>query len=130
MTQTHLQISEKEIENTILTWLRNKGVFAWKNQSVGVFNPRKNVFMKSHNPHHINGVADILGVIDGKILAIEVKKPVYLKKTGWKKRSQEDLEKLASDDQVLFVNNVRSLGGIAFYADSLEIVKENLKGVL
>jgi hypothetical protein len=133
MSKTLLQtnISEKQIENQILTFLRNKGIFVWKNQSVGVFNPTRGRFMKSSNPHHINGVADILGCIDGRMLAIEVKKPYISKKTlQIKPRSQMDLEKLASDDQILFINNMKALGAVAFYADSLDVVKEQLKDLL
>ena len=126
-----ITITEKQVENQILTFLRNKGIFVWKNQSVGVFNPTRKSFMKSRNPHHINGVADILGCIDGKMLAIEVKKPYVSKRTmKVMERSQEQLAKLASDDQVLFINNVRALGAVAFYADSLDIVKEHLKSYL
>lgn len=113
------------IENQILTFLANKKIFAWKNQSTGTFDPRKGVFRKSRNTHHINGVSDILGIIDGKFLAIEVKKPYVSKKTmQFKYRTQEELEKLASEDQVKFINKVKSQGGIAFYADSIDIVED------
>ncbi|MCS6281469.1 MAG: hypothetical protein HUM72_12625 [Dolichospermum sp.] len=122
-----MSISEKIIENQILTYLNNKKIFAWKNQSTGVFDPSKGIYRKSRNPHHINGVSDILGVIDGHFLAIEVKKPYLSKKTGqFKYRTQEELEKLASEDQVKFINRVKSLGGIAFYADSIDTVEDQL----
>ena len=122
-----MSISEKIIENQILTYLNNKKIFAWKNQSQGTFDPRKGIFRKSRNVHHINGVSDILGIIDGHFLAIEVKKPYLSKKTGqFKYRTQEELEKLASQDQVEFVNRVKSLGGIAFFADSIDTVEDQL----
>jgi hypothetical protein len=115
------------IENQILTYLANKKIFAWKNQSQGTFDPRKGVFRKSRNVHHINGVSDILGIIDGKLLAIEVKKPYISRKTlQIKYRTQEELEKLASEDQIRFINRVKSLGGIAFLADSIETVEDQL----
>jgi hypothetical protein len=122
-----VSITEKVIENQILTYLANKKIFAWKNQSQGTFDPRKGIFRKSRNVHHINGVSDILGIIDGKFLAIEVKKPYISKKTmQFKYRTQEELEKLASDDQIKFINRVKSLGGIAFYADSIDTVEDQL----
>lgn len=122
-----VSITEKTIENQILTYLANKKIFTWKNQSTGTFDPRKGVFRKSRNVHHINGVSDILGIVDGKFLAIEVKKPYVSKKTlQFKYRTQEELEKLASDDQVKFINKIKSLGGIAFYADSIDVVEDQL----
>ena len=122
-----MSISEKIIENQILTYLKNRKIFAFKNQSVGIFDARKGIYRKSKNPHHINGVSDILGVIDGYFLAIEVKKPYLSKKTGqFKYRTQEELEKLATEDQIKFVNRVKSVGGIAFFADSIETVEDQL----
>ncbi len=122
-----MSITEKVIENQILTYLSNKKIFAFKNQSTGIFDPTKGTFRKSRNIHHINGVSDILGIIDGRFLAIEVKKPYISKKTmRFKYRTQEELEKLASDDQVKFINKVKSLGGVAFYADSIDVVEDQL----
>ena len=122
------KITEKQIENQILTFLRNSGVFCFKNQSVGVYNPTRKVFQKSNNPHHLNGTSDIIGCIDGLMLCIEVKKPLISKKTfKFKEKTQHELEKLASDDQILFVNSIKALGGIAFYADTIDVVKEQLK---
>lgn len=121
-------ITEKQMENTILTYLRNKGIFAWKNQSTGTYDPTRKVFRKSKNPHHINGVSDILGVFEGRFLAIEVKKPYISKKTmGIKSKTQDELEKLASDDQVLFINTVKARDGVAFYADSIDVLEDQLE---
>ena len=121
-------ITEKQIENQILAYLRVMKIYAWKSQTVGVFDPRKRVFRKSNNQYHINGVADILGVFEGRFLAIEVKKPYISKKTlRVKSRTQEELFKLASPDQVTFINTINDRGGVAFIADSLEIVQEQLE---
>ena len=65
---------EKPIENQILNLLKLLGVYCWKNQSVGIYDKAKGVYRKSNNKHHINGVADIIGVISGRFLAIEVKR--------------------------------------------------------
>ena len=121
-------ITEKHIENQILTYLANKKIFCWKNQSVGLFDPNKKVFRRSNNVHHIKGVSDILGILpDGRFLAIEVKKPYVSRKTlQIKYRTQEELSKLASEDQISFINSVSSRNGVAFYADSLEVLKDQL----
>ena len=121
-----MSITEKVIENQILTYLANKKIFAWKVQSVGIYDPSKGSFRRK-SANHINGVSDILGIIDGKFLAIEVKKPYISKKTmQFKYRTQEELEKLASEDQVKFINRIKSVGGIAFYADSIDVVEDQL----
>ncbi len=123
-----IKITEKSTENTILTYLKNKRIFVWKNNTVGVYDPVRKKFRRSHNPHHINGVSDILGVYNGKFLAIEVKRPSISTKTGQiKHRTQEELEKLASDEQIEFVNHIKRCGGIAFFADSIDTVEEQLK---
>lgn len=59
----------------------------------------------------LKGVSDILGVLPGgRILAIELK-------SRGKKPSQEQLD---------FIDNVNANGGKAFWADSLEKVKNEL----
>ena len=119
--------TEKQIENQILTYLRNRRVFVWKNQSVGVFDQKKNIFRRSNNPHHIDGVSDILGLYEGRFLAIEVKRPSVSRKTGqFIYRTQEELIKKASSGQVTFIDQINKSGGCAFLADSLEVVKEQM----
>lgn len=121
-------VTEKQIENQALTYLSNKGFFVWKNQSVGVFNPKTGGFQKSRNNHHINGVSDILGITrDGRFIAIEVKRPYFSKKTkSFKHRTQEELEKMASEDQVSFINKIKARNGIGFYIDTLEVLEDQL----
>jgi len=101
---------EKPIENQILNLLNLLGVYCWKNQSVGIYDKAKGVYRKSNNKHHINGVADIIGVISGRFLAIEVKS-----KTG-----------TLSQDQKLFIMKVNEEGGVAFVARSPADVLKNL----
>lgn len=104
-------IPEKAIENHILRWLSLNGIFAWKNQSVGIFDPVKKIYRKSNNPYHIKGVSDIIGILsDGRFLAIEVKS-----KTG-----------KPSPEQINFIKQINDSGGKAFIARSLEDVQEEL----
>lgn len=107
--------TEKQIENSILCYLEHlPECFAWKNQSVGVFDPVKKIHRKSFNRYHINGVSDILGVYKGRFLAIEVKRPSNKKR---------------SPDQDNFIRLIKSQGGLAFYATSVEDVKRELAKV-
>jgi len=105
-----MKSKEKPIENAILEYLKWLGVFCWKNQSVGVYDPIKKIYRKSHNKHHILGVSDILGIINSKPLAIEVKS-----NTG-----------RASIEQKMFLDHFREQGGIGFIARSVDDVKRNL----
>lgn len=112
--------SEKEVEKEIITALRLRGIYCWKNQSVGVFDPRRKVYLRP-SVNHINGVSDILGILpDGRFLAIEVKKPVK------NPRSEESLRKLATEDQLRFIDEINKKGGLAFVADRLDVVLEKI----
>lgn len=103
--------SEKQIENQIINFLRIVGVFCWKNQSTGIYDPTKKIFRRSNNYNHLRGVSDILGVVDGKFLAIEVKS-----ESG-----------RLTVEQKAFLQNIRAQGGIAFEARSLVDVVQRLK---
>jgi hypothetical protein len=108
-------IPEKAIENHILRWLNMSGIFAWKNQSVGIFDPVKKIYRRSNNPFHIKGVSDVLGILpDGKLLAIEVKS-----KTG-----------KPSPEQIQFIEKIKASGGVAFVARSLDEVMETVRPYL
>lgn len=104
-------MSEKDIENNILHFLNSfLGIFCWKNQSTGIYDPVKKIYRKSNNKHHIKGTSDILGVVSGRFLAIEVKS-----KTG-----------TLSPEQKEFILRVNEEGGIAFVARSIQDVVTNL----
>lgn len=83
-----LKVSEKEIENQILDWLKTQGIFAWKNQSVGIYDPVKKTF-RNLSRHQLRGVPDILGLLpSGRMLAIEVKS-----KTGRVSEAQKEFQR-------------------------------------
>lgn len=105
--------SEKAIETAILDWLKFvPNCFAWKNNSTGVYDVKAGCFRKNKNKHVINGVADILGVYKGRILALEVKTPEN------KDRPQE---------QVDFLEMIRKHGGIAYFVMSVEEARDLIK---
>ena len=64
---------------------------------------------------HIRGASDILGIYNGKFLAIEVKTPQ-------RRRS-------VSEEQHAFMERVKEEGGIAFVATSIEDVERELNEV-
>lgn len=113
-----LSQTEKQIENMILQYLFFNKIFAWKCNSVGVYDSIKKVYRKPKSPYIINGVSDIIGVINcgkhtGKILCIEVKTPAR--------------KNTVSKDQKIFLDSITANGGLAFVATSLRDVQEKLK---
>ncbi len=106
-----MKLLEKQIENSILEYLAWRKIFAWKNQSVGIWDAKKQIYRKPNNKHHKKGVSDIIGVFKGKPLFIEVKKP------GGK----------ASSDQITFLTEAAKNGAIAIIAESVEDVSKELE---
>lgn len=94
---------ESKIVKSILQYLHTVGVFAWRNNTTGVYDPTRKIFRKKVVKR---GVSDILGLHGGKFLAIEVKT-----KTG----------KL-SPEQEQFIDDVNKRGGLAFVARSIDDV--------
>jgi len=107
-------MNEKQIENAILRYLELlPDCFAWKNNSVGIYDPVKKIYRKSWNKYAINGVSDILGVYKGKALAIEVKTPKTKNKV--------------SEAQKNFLYQFNKRGGLGFVASSVNDVKHVLE---
>lgn len=88
------------------------GCFAWKNNSVGIYDPIKKLYRKSRNKFAINGVSDIIGIYCCRPLFIEVKTP--------KTRNR------LTDEQVYFLEKTSNLGAIVIIATSVEDVRIEL----
>ena len=85
----------------------------WKNNSGGVYDARKATFRKAKSKFLINGVSDILGIMNGRFIAIEVKRP--------------STRKNVSRDQQSFLDKINQLGGLAFVATSIEDIEHGFK---
>lgn len=107
---------EGDVKNAILEWLSfQPRCFVWPNASVGVFDPVRKVYRKPNSKYHINGVSDILGIWNGRPLAIEVKR---------KKGPRGGLNgSVVSEDQEKFIKKFNAHGGIAFVAHSWQEAK-------
>jgi len=103
-------IKEKYIEYQILGWLNAVGIFAWKVNVKGHYNEKKGIWQKSNNIYDFKGQPDITGVIDGKAIFIEVKRP------------DEDVR----PEQEWFQQRLKEAGAIAIVARSLEDVTGEL----
>lgn len=130
-----MDAKEKDIENAILNYLEYlPECFAWKNQSIGVFDPAKQIHRKSKNRFHLVGVSDILGLCKGKFLAIEVKDEKeykYLMKYYDEIKSGRYTTNIKKKDhlrnQIIYIEKVKISGGIGFFACSIKQVQEVLK---
>lgn len=105
-------MTEKQIETAILTYLNTlPECFAFKVNTMGVFDPVKKIYRKSNNRFAVNGVSDIIAQHKhiGTIF-IEVKTP---------KGRQSDAQKL-------FEANVKSYNGCYLLVRSLDDVRQAL----
>lgn len=112
---------ENSVKKQILSYLKAIGIFAWQNNTVGIYDARR----KAHRKHSgsLCGVSDILGILpDGRFLAIEVKRADEFDEFGKMDRSYP------SKEQKLFLENINMFGGLGFVARSIEDVLVYLNG--
>lgn len=102
------RVAEKDIQHTILQYLKLKGYFCWKSNNVGIYIKAKDRYMKSPMP----GLSDIIGLNkQGRFFAIEVK-------AGYNK---------PSPDQLKFIDNVKACNGVGLVAYNLDdVIKAGL----
>lgn len=106
-----MKLTEKQIESQILSWLNlQQGIFAFKVNTVGVYDAKQMVYRMNKNKFILRGTSDILGVIFGRFFAIEVKTP--------KTKSNLSL------DQKIFLDQIKRYQGFSFVAWSLDQVIE------
>jgi len=102
---------EIAVQNLVCGYLRRLGIFFWKNDSVGIFDPRTQRYRRNNSPFKIKGVADILGILpSGRFLAIELKS----------ERGR------CTPEQTAFLSQIKASGGVAFVARSIKDVEEGL----
>ena len=90
-------VKEQNIQTSIMNYISSIGGLPIKFNNIGIYAKA--------------GVSDILACIKGRFVAIEVKRP------GNK----------PSAVQLQFITAVNSIGGLAFWADNLQDVKDKLK---
>jgi hypothetical protein len=128
-----MKLSEKQIETIILNYLAiSPGCLCYKNNNVGIYDPSKGAFRKVANKYSPRGVSDIFGSYYGRAMFIEVKTPeehAYLAKHYAEIRSYIGINKKKNHlkNQVHFIESNRARGCLAFFASSLEQVKEELR---
>jgi hypothetical protein len=119
-----LSNKETDIVRACLDWLTLHRIKAWRMNNTGIYDPVKKIHRRFQG---LRGVSDILGILPqrvrladggaeqfGNFLAIEVKKP------GEKPRAE----------QVEFLHDIRTAGGIALCVHSLRELEEQLQPFL
>jgi hypothetical protein len=105
------RLSEKQIETAILYFLNLHGIFAFKLNNTGVWDPIRKVYRKPNSRYIIRGIPDICAMIkDGPTVWVEVKSS-----TG-----------KVSEYQNEFIQRCRRMGHIAFVAKSVDDVVKHL----
>ena len=110
---------EKDIERQVLDFLHLNKYFAWKNPTGGYFDANKGVMRRHASRYAIRGTPDIILIIQGKFVGLEVKS-----KKG-----------LQSEHQKEFESRCRLAGGHYFIIRSVEdlmqaldVVEEEVSG--
>ena len=101
-----LKIKEKDLQKTILDWLRWRKIFCWRNNSGAMVSEYKG--KKRFMRFGLEGSPDIFAVKFGRIVGIEVKSP-----TGTMSEAQEK-----------FKEEFEKAGGSYVLAKSLEDVEK------
>lgn len=92
-----------------MEYLHARGIFVWRQNTGGVYDPRKGIFRRNHS---INGVSDILGILpDGRFLAVECKS-----KTGRVRKEQDE-----------FLDEIARRGGFATVVRAVDELEADLK---
>jgi penicillin-binding protein-related factor A (putative recombinase) len=114
------KMTEKQIETLMLSWLNSqRGVFAFKVNTVGVYDEAKKSYRVNRNRFVVRGTSDIIGCCEGIFFSIEVKTPKTIKSFENLKSAQK-----TTFHQKNFMNLVKDKGmGHAIVACDLESVK-------
>ncbi len=106
------ELSEHSIQSKIWDYLRYRNITVWR-INVGAAKYEKKNGSLSFVRFGVPGMSDLIGIFQGKFLAIEVKRPSCIKRV--------------TPAQQAFLDQVNGAGGLAFVATSIEDVEEKLK---
>lgn len=107
---TKLKQSEQQIQRQIIDYLTLHGWYAYKQDSIGTYDPVKNCYRKASS----KGKSDIIAIRKGIVLFIECK-------------SENGKQ---TSDQIYFESMIKSHGGNYFVARSIEDVQNYLAGLV
>lgn len=94
------QGEEQKIQTKIREWCKKVGLFCYKNNTVGIYDPRSGTYI----PAPRKGITDLTVLRNATAYYVEVKKPGGV----------------ISDDQKLFIEDVQKTGNQAIVVYSFE----------
>lgn len=132
---------EEFIEADICDFLMFQKVFCWKNDIKGYYDQKSKTYRKNKSNFILPGISDIGGLIPwtGRAFAIEVKRPEEMKffDRPLEELKQEFIEATRRNikastikryqhavEQATYIERVIQEGGVAFYASSIQDVKD------
>lgn len=100
-----------DLTKAIILYLNYNGFRAWRNNSVGIYDPTKGIYRK--NKGQLNGIGDVIGFrkSDGKHIEVEVK-------TGSDK---------LSPDQLIHINELKTGHCIQLVANTFDQFESEIK---
>lgn len=101
---------EQKIQREICEYLKSKGMFFFRVDRVGIYDPKRKCFRMNHDPYRRKGVSDILGIWNCQMIAIEVKT-----KKSYPTKEQKE-----------FLADINKYGGIGLVARCVDDVKSLL----
>jgi VRR-NUC domain len=106
------RFKESDVLSSCLQYLRLSGIFAWRSNNTGVFDPARKCFRSFRG---LKGVSDLLGVLaDGRLLAVETKRA----------------GNRPTAEQQAFLDEVNRRGGVGLWVTSVHELAAALEPVL
>ncbi len=133
---------EEYIEGDILDWLKMHWVECYKNDIKGYYNEKKWYYQKNKSNYIRRWISDITAIIEGRYIAIEVKKPSEMKffdksLQELKKNLEEAYTRNISESTIKkyihaveqrgFLDDIIASGGIWFFTQSIKQTQERLE---
>lgn len=115
-------MTEKQLQDLMIQWLNSHAkVFVWKQnqgKTIREYTLKTGPFKGTKHTHAfrsagVDGISDIIGMVEGRFIAIEVKKP------GEKPRP----------DQYAYLDRVVLAGGVGLWVSSMGDLYEVLKNI-
>ncbi len=107
-----LEITESQIVSSICEYLHYKGYFFWRQNTTPIFNQERRSY-RAMPKYSKKGVPDIIIIIGGMFVGLEVKKPgQYL--TPDQRLFKADLSRLGSCDRYYLVRSIDDVMKLGF----------------
>lgn len=119
-------MKESEVVKACMDWLLWRGIFHWRQNTTGVFNPKSGGYFF----HGKKGVSDILGILEQSV-DVNLGSKACLERFGCLLAIECKGENgRVSDDQIEFLGEVNKRGGLGIVVRSVTELEEKLKDYL